>query len=904
MIMKDDFCKDMDGLFFDSAMEPFDEGWSFTPPGSSVAEPVTLPHSWNAEGWSYEEPKPAAPAGTGIYRKTLRGIRKGDWLKFEGVALSCRVLIDGKEIATNLGAHRAFEVPLDSAKEGGELVVEVTDKPSTPLLPENCDAVFTASPRYRRWPAAFGSSMKAGGIWRHVHLVHRQTTVMETPAVTPILTRFEGTFEFHGNPEGHSVKLTLSDGVETVGKTVDATSGKFTIAPANPVFSWPLHPHIYTLTTELIAPDGSVLQTLHQPLWLMTFETRDSEFRMNGRPYFLRGHNGFPHCNIPYDREYIRQFVSAYRGQGVEISRFHTEPPSHEWLDECDRQGVMVILEMPLHGSIGCYSYGSEQFQKTELAEILSVVREYRRHPSIQIWSMGNELIVACERDRGLGKPLFDILERWIAEVRKLSAQPVIANSNGDAANLVNKTVGDIDDIHQYGGWYTETLYDLRHFADCTLKNDMLFQPAISTESIAAYTNDNGEPFIRGNDVRQRKVVTMRIGTITDLPRQAQEYQAFMLKEYAEVLWRRRRPDSNFAGYIPFGQYTWFQHPFQKGPDGLKPKMIWDTFREVLGPVHVQLECFDRHVFAGNGIRGTLRLYHENVHLPEKCLFTVLVKNEGEVLFSTQAEVRYHESVEVPVELGPIPQGKHRLEIEALEDGRQVARNHLVIRGYAVGKAAPARTLVVFDPEGKLRGLGTEIGDPAEIANFEPGKTTFLVGAHSLGRLTQSAREAVHAWMERGGFVILLEQNPGAWSRDVFGTGIGFIRACQPQWSRWAMNLVKHTDRADICVPSDPLFKGLTEEDLRWWNGDTFLAHDYLALDTLREGDQILSRIGNGLDSGELMPVEYEYRDSGYSLTAVRRRIGLGSILCTSLLIGTKLGHEPVADIMLNNILA
>lgn len=144
--MNDNSCKDKGGLFFDSAMESFDEDWSFTPPGSSVAEPVTLPHSWNAEGWSYEEPKPAAPAGTGIYRKTLHGIREGDWLKFEGVALSCRVLIDGKEVATNLGAHRAFEVPLDSAKEGGELVVEVTDKPSTPLLPENCDAVFTASP--------------------------------------------------------------------------------------------------------------------------------------------------------------------------------------------------------------------------------------------------------------------------------------------------------------------------------------------------------------------------------------------------------------------------------------------------------------------------------------------------------------------------------------------------------------------------------------------------------------------------------------------------------------------------------------------------------------------------------------------------------------------------------------
>jgi hypothetical protein len=396
----------------------------------------------------------------------------------------------------------------------------------------------------------------------------------------------------------------------------------------------------------------------------------------------------------------------------------------------------------------------------------------------------------------------------------------------------------------------------------------------------------------------------MRIGRITDIAAQVQEYQAFMLKEYAEALWRRRRPDSNFSGYIPFGQYAWFRRPFDKGPDGIEPKMIWDAFREVLGPVHVQLECFDRHVCAGGAVRGTLRLYHENVHLPEKCEFALRAESAGKVLFSASVAVRYHESAEIPVELGPIPEGARRLELVALAEGRTAARNHLDVRGYKVEKAEPARFVAVFDPEGKLHGVGKELGDPAQIVGFDPGRTTFVVGPHALGRETQSARLAVRDWMARGGFAVVLEQNPGPWTGDVFGTGIGFVRACQPQWSRWAMNLVRHADRADICEPSDPMFAGLAEEDMRWWNGDTFLAHDYLALDTLREGDQILSRIGNGLDSGELMPVEYEYRDSGYSLTAVRRRIGLGSILCTSLLIGTKLGHEPVADIMLNNILA
>ncbi|MBR0460182.1 MAG: hypothetical protein IJJ26_13180 [Victivallales bacterium] len=893
----------MDELFFDSVKECFDDGWSFTAPGANASQAVTLPHSWNEQGWSYEEPPRDAPAGTGIYRKTLHGIASGDVLKFEGVALFSRVFLDGKEVMTNLGAYRAFEVPLEGVHEGSELKVEVTDKPSTPLLPEGCDEVFPLSPRYSRWPAAMGSTLKVGGIWRHVFLLHRGQVSLEMPAVTAIQNRFEGVLEFHGNPENYKVTLALSDGAETVEKTIDATEGKFAIAPKNPVFSWPLRPHVYTLTTKLFAADGSLVQELRQPLWLMTFETNDSEFRMNGKPYFLRGQNGFAHCNIPYDKEYIHQYVSAYRSLGVEISRFHTEPPPHEWLDECDRQGVMVILEMPLHGSFACYSYGSEQFQKTELTEILSIVKEYRRHPSIQIWSMGNELIVAAERDRGLGKPLFDILERWIAEVRKLSAQPVISNSNGDAANLIHKTIGDIDDIHQYGGWYTETLYDLRHFADTTLKNDMLFQPAISTESIASYTNNKGECYIKGHDIRQMKIVTMRLGKITDLAKQSQEYQAFMLKEYAEVLWRRRRPDSNFSGYLPFGQYTWFFNPFQKGPDGLKPKMIWDTFREVLGPVHIQLECFDRHLYQGGMVRGTLHLFHENVHLPEQCKFELQVKCGNTVLYSTQTTVGYHDSVHLPVEMGPFAAGQFQLELEAFAEGKVVARNHFSLRCYVVPKPAPERSVVVFDPAKRLTALGTVVEDPAQIADFEPTKTTFLVGAHSLGRLTKAAGEVVHAWMERGGRVIVLEQNPGAFASDIFGSGLGFVRACQPQWSRWAMNLVKHTDRADICLPEDPLFQNLTEEDLRWWNGDTFLAHDYLALDTLKEDDQILSRIGNGLNDDELMPVEYEYRDSGYSQIAIRRKIGRGSILCTSFLLGTKYGLEPVAEILLNNLL-
>ena len=160
-------------------MRPFNDGWLFTAPGAETEQAVTLPHAWNADGWSYANPSFPDPAGTGRYRRILGGeVRSGDVLKFEGVSARCRAFLDGKPVAENLGAYKSFEIRLDSVRAGSELVLEVTDKPSLELLPEGEDPEFVRSPRYTRLPVAFGSSLRAGGIWRDVHLVRRPAAYM------------------------------------------------------------------------------------------------------------------------------------------------------------------------------------------------------------------------------------------------------------------------------------------------------------------------------------------------------------------------------------------------------------------------------------------------------------------------------------------------------------------------------------------------------------------------------------------------------------------------------------------------------------------------------------------------------------------------------------------------------
>lgn len=885
-------------LYENSLMTEFNDNWSFRRENEDEVHQITLPHSWNSVGWTYEENQNNEPCGTGIYKKEIYGNDlEGYRLKFEGVSAWCEVFLNGVKIHENIGAYRAFEVKLSGLNaEKNLLEVRVTDKTGVEPLPENCDDVFSKSPRYKRWPCAMGSSGKAGGIWRKVYLVKKPETYMNPFVIETSKTKFCIQPDVVGDAADYTIEYIMSDGSENVSGTVCAAAKSFVIEMPNPVLSWPLNPHLYEFCAKLADKSGQIVQIIRQPAQLMRLEVRNSGFRLNDKPYYLRGQNGFAHCNIHYDKEYIKKYVGEYKKLGVEISRFHTEPPAHEWLDECDRQGIMVILEMPLHGSVGCYSFASKEFEQNELTEILNIVKEYRRHPSIAIWSMGNELIVACERDLGLGKDLFDILEGWIAKVRELDSRPIISNSNGDAANVVNKTVGDIDDIHQYGGWYVETLYDLRHFAEYTIKNDMLFQPCISTESIAAYTDNEEKCFVKSGDVRQKKIVAQRLGKITDLAQQSRDYQAFMLKEYAEALWRLRVEGSSFSGYIPFGQYTWFFDPFDK--DRIRPKSIWNTYKKVLSPVHVQLECFDRHIYKGGDLKGCLRLWHENIHLPENAKFKITALFEGRVVLEREVELAYHKSYSENVCLSSLNKSG-KIIFNVYCGGELIGSNDIEFYAYDEESIERQADVYVYDPENMLPEIGTKITSLDEVDSH---CKKLLIGPYAFDKDTDRASDKIFDWISNGGRIAILEQNPCCYTENTFGTQISSARMCQPQWSRWASNLVKHTDRTDICDESSVIFKDVTEKDMFWWNNDTYVADSYLCYNG-SENFSVLSQIGNGLASTELMPIKYEYSDSGYSITAMECDLGVGKVFSTSLLIGTKCKIEPVAYKILNNIL-
>ncbi len=874
-------------MYKDSTLIPFNDHWSFKAPGAQKEENVTLPHAWNDVGWQYEEWQPDKKPGTGIYTKQLQNLPAGDLaLKFEGVSAYAKIFLNGKIIAENLGAYKPFVVPLEELKRDGHdiLKIEVTDKASLPLLQAREQTEFQKSPRYKLWQIPLGSSPFAGGIWRNVMLAQNANCRIDD-------------LQIESSVDELNISAKIPAGCKLIPEMANARISGLRIHKPDAVAWSPAHPELYMLKLHL-KKNGKTIQTIEMETAFMEFTIRNSEFYLNGKPYFLRGQNGFPHCNVPHDKEYISRYVSAVKAQGVEISRFHTEPPSHAWLDECDRQGIMVIFEMAIHGSVGCYPFDREEFLANAEAEMIALVREYRRHPSIVMWSLGNEMIVSSERDAGLAPILFEILDSWTHRLHEYDPRPVIPSSNGDGVDLVRRNVGDVDSVHQYGGWYVETLRDLINYEKIVRKNDTTFQPIIVTESVAAYNNDEGLFFIRGTDIRQNKVVRQRMGKLDGTAEEDQAVQAFILKEYAETLWRLRRPDSALAGYIPFGQYTWFARPFDKGPEGIRPKVIWETYRRVLGPCHIQLECWNRHVFAGDELPVTLRFYHENVELPEDLNMTVVIRQNRLILLQKTFQVRYHHSFAEMVSLPVSEPNGSLLTATAYYEGDIIAENILEIKFYP-HQEIPGGFLC-YDPAQLL-----PVPPPCRTDNFDNLNTKILVlGPFSFDSKVERNAKRLLEFAESGGRLVILEQNPNGYTENLLGSGIGIIRKLQPYWSRWAKNYTRYTDRADLTCSAHYSMKGVGSSDLERWNIDTYLASCYISAENLLPDDIVVLSVCDGLADSELMPVKHPDLEPDSSILMLERRHGCGSILICQALVGSKSKCDPVATVIFKNLVS
>jgi beta-galactosidase len=374
---------------------------------------VSVPHDWSIAG-PVAETNPSGPAGgffpTGVawYRKTFSlpatDAHRHVYIAFDGVMANSDVWINGFHLGQRPNGSVSFFYELTGHVKFGTAAQNV--------IAVRCD---TSKQPASRW-------YEGGGIYRPVRLVLMQdvhlepwSTFVTTPTASAgkAMVHLEGSVVNESRASQHAlldVYVIAPDG-SVAGRFVTQTQ---TIAPGekarlsgecpvpNPQL-WDIdHPSLYRVLVTL--KSGSGAKTLSQitddeavPVGIREFHFEAATgFWLNGRNLKLKGvaiHGDGGAVGIAVPDSVWESRLSALRSLGVNAIRTAHNPPSPEFLDLCDRMGFLVMEEMFDSWTMGKNPYDYHlDFDRWSSIDTRDTVRRDRNHPSVILWSAGNEI--------------------------------------------------------------------------------------------------------------------------------------------------------------------------------------------------------------------------------------------------------------------------------------------------------------------------------------------------------------------------------------------------------------------------------------------------------------------------------------------------------------------------------
>jgi len=349
-------------------------------------------------------------------------------VEFDGVFRDSLVWLNGHLLGRHQSGYSSFAYDMtDFINYGGVNVLTV-----------RCDAS-----QYEGW------FYEGAGIYRHVWLVK----------TSPVHIARDGVY-VTSEIEGQSATLTVhttvvndSDQKQSfrIGQTVQESDGSFQSGADGPTVElapwssqdvqssvtvagaklWSLDdPYLYTLWTALYVGNNTVLDQVPTTFGIRTIRfDKDQGFFLNGKRVEIKGTcNHQDHAGVgvalPDRLQYYR--IEQLKKMGCNAIRTSHNPPTPELLDACDRLGMLVMDENRLLSS-------SEE----GLRDLDSLIQRDRNHPSVIIWSIGNEEPVQ-------GTPIgSQIATTMIRHVRALDpTRPItIAANNGTQYEGINSLV-------------------------------------------------------------------------------------------------------------------------------------------------------------------------------------------------------------------------------------------------------------------------------------------------------------------------------------------------------------------------------------------------------------------------------------------------------------------------------
>lgn len=332
---------------------------------------------------------------TGSYRKvvTVPAQWKGDriYLHVGSATSNLSVWVNGKFVGYSEDSKVAAEFDLTKyLKPGKENVIAMQ-------IMRWCDGSYLEDQDFWRFT----------GIAREVYLYARPETHLSDLFITPTLTDNYTTGSLHvraslEKPAGTSVTWTLTNPQGKVVKTAETQvdkSGKIdlTMSICDPAKWTAETPNLYTLTATL-TQKGQTLEVINQNVGFRTSEIKNGQLLVNGQPVLIKGvnrHEIDPDGGYVVSLDRMIEDIKIMKEHNINAVRTCHYPDDPRWYDLCDRYGLYVVAEANIesHGM----GYGDKtlakdpQYEQAHLERNEHNIRSFKNHPSIIIWSLGNE---------------------------------------------------------------------------------------------------------------------------------------------------------------------------------------------------------------------------------------------------------------------------------------------------------------------------------------------------------------------------------------------------------------------------------------------------------------------------------------------------------------------------------
>lgn len=374
---------------------PFDKKWDL--------QKVAITQNGETEATEKSGRSGALPwIGEGWYRTTVmlpEGYETAELL-FDGAMAEPRVTINGKEAGYWAYGYNAFRVDATPYIKAGKMDIGVhlqnleessrwypgagLYRPVTLILKRNCSiddwSVFARTVSLKSDEAEVAVDMTVRG---HDEQVKAQIVMADAA----------------GNMVAEAQNLAVKNGLVNTTLKVKA-----------PRLWSPETPYLYTLTTK-VTKDGKMLDEKQQKIGIRTIRvSREGGFQLNGETRKLKGvclHHDLGPLGAAINKAALIRQIRTLKEMGCDAIRTAHNMPSTWQMEICDSMGMMVMAEsfdMWIYPK--CKNGYARFFKEWALKDITNLVLNHRNHPSIVMWSIGNE-----------------IPEQWSEEGRQIAKQ-------------------------------------------------------------------------------------------------------------------------------------------------------------------------------------------------------------------------------------------------------------------------------------------------------------------------------------------------------------------------------------------------------------------------------------------------------------------------------------------------